>query len=252
MLATQTDFARRPVSQLVTSNPSRARVFERYGIDYCCHGRQTLAQACEDGSLDLSAVERDLSECDRGPIDHPSSDWTAYPLSALAQHIVERHHEYLRRELPRLKGMLERVIEAHGAEHPELHEVEKVFHGLQAELSMHMMKEEHVLFPIVARLEAAATTGESVGAFHCGSVQNPIGVMEDEHEHAGQALARMRALTRGYVAPADACPTYIALLASLAELEADLHLHIHKENNVMFPRAAALEARLRDRSPVCL
>jgi regulator of cell morphogenesis and NO signaling len=227
-------------------------VLERFGIDYCCHGRQTLAQACEGKSLDLSAVERDLTECDRRPMDPPECDWTAYPLSALAQHIVERHHEYLRRELPRLKGLLDRVIAAHGAGHPELHEVESVFAGLQAELTLHMMKEEHVLFPIVARLEAAASTGGSVGAFHCGSVLNPIGVMEDEHEHAGQALAHMRSLTGGYSAPADACPTYIALLAGLAELEADLHLHIHKENNVMFPRAAALEARLRDKFPVCL
>ena len=250
MLATETEFARRPVSHLVTTNPARARVLERFGIDYCCHGRQTLAAACEAKSLDLSRVERDLGDCDRGPVHLPESDWTTYPLSALTQHIVERHHEYLRRELPRLKSLLERVIAAHAANHLELYDLQEVFRGLEAELTLHMMKEEHVLFPIVAQLEAAATTGGSVPAFHCGSVVNPIGVMEDEHEHAGQALAQMRALTNGYTAPPDACPTFTALLAGLAELEADLHLHIHKENNVMFPRAAALEARLREKTSV--
>jgi regulator of cell morphogenesis and NO signaling len=111
-----------------------------------------------------------------------------------------------------------------------------------------MMKEERVLFPLVAELETAAATNGRLPAFHCGSVNNPLDVMEDEHEHAGEALAKMRSLTQGYAPPPDACPTYVALLAGLAELEADLHLHIHKENNIMFPRAAKLEAQLHIRT----
>jgi regulator of cell morphogenesis and NO signaling len=247
MFAVEDDVDQLPVSQLVTSNPARARVLERFGIDYCCHGRQSLTEACNTKSLDIAEVRRTLAQCEAQAAGETEPDWSAVPLAELAKHIVDRHHVYLRRELPRLKGLLDKVIAAHGAGHPELDELKAVLQGLDAELTLHMMKEEHVLFPIVAQLEAAAATGGSVPAFHCGSVNNPIGVMEDEHEHAGRALAQMRSLTGGYVPPSDACPTYVALLAGLAELEADLHLHIHKENNIMFPRAAQLEARLKSR-----
>jgi regulator of cell morphogenesis and NO signaling len=250
MFAVEEDVDQLPVSQLVTSNPARARVLERFGIDYCCHGRQSLDEACKAKSLDIADVRRTLTECESQLASESEPDWTNVPLADLAKHIVDRHHVYLRRELPRLKELLDKVIAAHGAGHPELDELKRVLSGLEAELTLHMMKEEHVLFPIVAQLETALATGGAIPSFHCGSVNNPIGVMEDEHEHAGRALATMRSLTGGYAPPSGACPTYIALLAGLAELEADLHLHIHKENNIMFPRAAKLEARLQGKCAV--
>jgi regulator of cell morphogenesis and NO signaling len=163
----------------------------------------------------------------------------------LIERILGRHHNYLRVHLPQLDSMMARVVAAHSARHEELLSVREVFGGLQGELLTHMMKEERVLFPFIIELEQAAQDGRAAAEFHCGSVGNPIAVMEDEHASAGQALWLIRRLTDGYRPPGDACETYRALLAGLKELEADLHLHIHLENNVLFPRAAALESSMR-------
>lgn len=234
----------RPVGELVVENPNRSRVFEQFGIDYCCGGKQTLAAACAKAKVDLERVLALLDENDHALGDASEPDWATASLSELARHIVEQHHVYLRGELPRLAKLVFQVVSAHAERHPELREVGRVYAGLQAELSTHMMKEERVLFPIVEMMEAAAAKGEGMPPCHCGSVENPIAVMEHEHRDAGEALARMRSLTDGYTPPADGCPTYHALLDGLKRLEADLHVHIHKENNILFPRAAALERRL--------
>lgn len=234
------------VGALVVEKPHLARVFERLGIDYCCGGRQTLDEACSRAGVDADQLARLLDEAEASAAgqDRDEEDWAAAPLARLTRHIVERHHVYLRAELPRLAQLISKVVAAHGDKHPELAEVARTFDALHAELASHMMKEERVLFPIVETMEQAAESGQPLPAFHCGSVDNPIAVMEDEHQHAGDALARMRALTSGYTAPEDACPTYHALLGGLSQLESDLHLHIHKENNILFPRAAALERKL--------
>lgn len=234
----------RLVGELVVENPNRSRVFEQFGIDYCCGGRQTLAAACAKAKVDLERIAALLEENDRAGGEPSEPDWATASLSELARHIVAKHHVYLREELPRLAKLASQVIAAHADKHPELRDVGRVFAGLQAELSTHMMKEERVLFPIVDMMEAAAAKGEGMPLCHCGSVENPIAVMEHEHQDAGEALARMRALTNGYTPPADGCPTYHALLDGLKRLEADLHVHIHKENNILFPRAAALERQL--------
>jgi regulator of cell morphogenesis and NO signaling len=189
----------------------------------------------------LSDVQQRLSECDERPATaEAEADWTAAPLANLINHIVGIHHRYLRSELPRLQRLFERVVAAHAASHPELAEAQQVFAALHQELDSHMWKEEHVLFPWVVMLESRDTMQNHP----CGSVNNPIRVMEHEHRDAAEALERLRQLTSDYQAPRDACPTYQALLAGLLELEHDLHRHIHKENNILFPRAAALEAAL--------
>jgi regulator of cell morphogenesis and NO signaling len=237
--------ADRMIGELVVENPNRSRVFEQFGIDYCCGGRQTLSAACTKAKVDLDRVLALLEQNDRaGGNEATEPDWSVASLSELARHIVERHHVYLRGELPRLAKLVFQVVSAHADRHPELREVGRVFAGLQAELSTHMMKEERVLFPIVEMMEAAAAKSEGMPPCHCGSVGNPIRVMEHEHQDAGDALARMRSLTNGYAPPPDACPTYHALLDGLKRLESDLHVHIHKENNILFPRAAALEKQL--------
>lgn len=228
------------VGQLVAERPSRARVFQKFGIDFCCGGKRPLSEACAERGLEAQSVVEALEAADSAaPANEP--DWTTAPLTGLIANIVERHHVYLRNELPRLAGMAARVRDVHGPRHPELVELYEVYAGLKAELDMHMMKEERILFPLI---EAMETSGLDAG-FHCGSVQNPITVMEHEHDSAGHALEQLRALTGGYTPPPDACNTYRALLAGLAELESDLHEHIHKENNILFPRAAELEAELR-------
>jgi regulator of cell morphogenesis and NO signaling len=238
-----------PVGELVAADSRRARVFERLGIDYCCGGRTPLDQACRARGLDIRAVldELALDEAEATAADrrHESFDGKAATIAELIEHIVAVHHAYLLKELPRLSVLVDQVLAAHGIRHPELAEVRDVFRALKDELTWHMRKEEKVLFPIIAQLAEAAEQPE----FHCGSVTNPIRVMEHEHTDAASVLGRLRTLTGGYSPPADACTSYRALFDGLAELEADLHLHIHEENNVLFPRARAAEDALVGQGP---
>lgn len=225
------------VGQLVTQRPSRSRVFERYHLDYCCHGGTPLQEACAAKGVDLNAVLQALSEAEAQATDD-ETDWTARSLTDLADHIEQTHHLYLRDELPRLRRMVDRVTEVHGERHTWLPELQSTFHALQDELQQHMMKEEQILFPICRQLDSAS----GPTAFHCGTVRNPIAQMEHEHDNAGRALEAMRELSSGYTPPEDACNTFRALLDGLRELELDLHQHIHKENNILFPRAVEAEA----------
>lgn len=227
----------RTVGDWVTERPGRSRVFERFGLDYCCGGRRPLGEACADAGLDAAEVLAALRESDAAAGAEPQVDWSLATMSELVGHIVSVHHAYLRRKLPRLAQMNEKVAAAHGERHPEVSQCREVFSALSAELEAHMWKEEQMLFPMIEQLESAA----SLPHFHCGSLQNPIAVMEDEHDSAGRALRRLRDLTGGYTPPHDACNTYRAWLDGLAELEADLHEHIHKENDILFPRATRRE-----------
>lgn len=226
------------VGELVSGNPLRARVFEEYQIDYCCGGGQTLTAACAKRSLSpqeildaLDALDADLAA------RSDAVDWTKESLNALVEHLLNTHHVYLKTELPRLQQLADKVAHVHGANHPELAKVRSTYMQLVGELMPHLMKEEMILFPLIQRMEAA---GSGVGA-HCGSIDNPISVMLHEHDIAGELLAHLRELTNGYTPPVDACGSYLALYAGLADLEFDTHLHIHKENVLLFPRAQALE-----------
>jgi len=223
------------VADLVLEEPGRARVFERFGIDYCCGGKTPLSTACAERDLDLDAVLAALDEAAAG--DPGEADWTAASLAELCDHIVGQHHAYLSEELPRLRELAVKVARAHGDRHPELAEVEATFTAVADELEQHMAKEELVLFPACVALERG-----SGGGFAFGSVANPIAAMVHEHDEVGAGLARLRSLTRGYEPPADACNSYRSLLDRLETLELDTHRHVHEENNVLFPRALALEA----------
>lgn len=225
------------LGQLVAERPGRSRVFERWGLDYCCGGKKTLQTACEEQHLELKDLLADLKQNDIS-VPVPETDWRTAPLGVLADHIVATHHAYLREALPRLTFLTEKVRDAHGSRHPELIELAAIFAAFRVELENHAEKEEQILFPFIKQLEIPGTRP----AFHCGSVNNPIHVMEAEHEEAGTALAKMRTLTHDFTPPSDACNTYRAMLDALAELEADMHLHVHKENSILFPRASALEA----------
>lgn len=236
---TMLDMARTTVGQLVVEKPSRARVFEGLGIDYCCGGKKPLELACAEKGLSIDGVLEKLRVAEEPAA--AERDWSQATLSELADHIEATHHAYLRTELPRLDYLTQRVLNAHGSRHPELAALRDVFLAFQDELASHMMKEEHILFPLCRQLEAA----DGPTSFHCGSVANPIRVMVAEHDNAGAALARMRQLTGDYTAPEGACNTYRAMLASLEQLEADMHQHVHKENNILFPRAVEREAALR-------
>jgi regulator of cell morphogenesis and NO signaling len=189
----------------------------------------------------VAAVLRELEAAEVRDAQSDEFDGSGATMTELIDHIVSSHHDYLRRELPRLAALARKVEGAHAPRHRELHELREVFDALREELTFHMLKEEKILFPVIKRLEAAAELPE----LHCGSVINPILVMEHEHADAGAALARLRAVTCGYTPPADACATYRALFEGLAELEVDLHRHIHEENNILFPRARAAEDALQ-------
>ena len=233
------------VGQLVAERPSRARVFERFGIDYCCGGKIPLGEACREKQIDPQSVIAELRRSDERRA--PERDWAALGLTRLADHIEQAHHGYLRQELPRLDFLTQKVARAHGQNHPELLRVRDVFLGFKTEMLNHMEKEELVMFPMCRRLESGDLPdgGGMPGGAAAIGVDRPVDVLTHEHEHAGKALADMRRLTGGYAAPPDACNTYRALLDSLRELEADTHQHVHLENNVLFPAALAADAARR-------
>ena len=225
------------VGALVREKPSRSRVFDRFGIDFCCGGKVSLEQACAKRGVLLDQIIEAIGADDSRAPENNQVDVDSMTLSELCNHIEVTHHAYLRQELPRLDQMTEKVARVHGDKEPRLREIRAVFLELQAELVPHMKKEEQVLFPLVRKLEVSTARPE----FHCGSVNNPIHQMEHEHEHAGDALRRIRELANDFAPPEWACNTYRAMLDSLAGLEADMHQHILKENNVLFPRAIQLE-----------
>ena len=225
------------VGELVRQRPLYARVFEELKIDYCCGGKVPLAEACEKGGIDVEAVLEQINQCDTAAEHTVSIDPDALSLTELADHIEATHHAYLRKELPRLDWMTEKVARVHGEKDSRLSVVRDAFLALKAELEPHMMKEERILFPLVRELESS----KELPDFHCGSIANPIRQMEHEHDQAGNALTILRQSTDDYTPPDWACNTYRAMLASLEVLEADMHQHIHKENNVLFPKALEME-----------
>ena len=218
------------LADLVTADPSLARALERRGLDYCCGGTRTLEQACAAQDLDPDAVVEELVAAS-WPQPPPGEAWATMDAAELVDHIEATHHRYLWDELPRLTALMETVVGVHGQRHPELHDVARCLTELRTDLEPHLMKEERVLFPMIREL----ATATSPPTFHCGSIRNPIAVMMAEHDSAGDLLARLRRLTNDYQPPADACASYTALYLALDQLEADTHLHIHKENNVLYP-----------------
>ncbi|WP_337173494.1 iron-sulfur cluster repair di-iron protein [Paludisphaera sp.] len=232
--------ATRAVGELVAEKISRASVFDRFGLDYCCHGQVALDEACRRKGVAVGEVVAAIAADDAAPPAEDEPDYASMPLTELADRIVSTHHALLRRELPRLHELLSRVVNAHADRHPELREVATTYAAFREELDSHQSKEEQVLFPMIRELEAATSSP----SFHCGSVENPVRVMMHEHDSAGAAIARMRELTGDFATPPDGCTTYQALMAGLAAVEHDLHRHVHKENNILFPRAVALEASL--------
>jgi regulator of cell morphogenesis and NO signaling len=218
----------RTVGEIVAENPSQARVFQAFGIDFCCQGGRTLREACMLKDIGLEWVIEQLEASAAGKISPESNPALLAPVE-LIRHVVDTHHAYLRQELPRLQAMAERVAKVHGGHTPTLIEVFHTYCGMADELAGHMRKEEEILFPAIQALSAG---GPSVLP-----LDGPVSCMLQEHDDAGAALARMRELTNGFTPPPEACNTYRALFAGLAELEEDLHRHIHLENSVLFPQA---------------
>ena len=230
------------VREVAVENPAATRVLEKFGIDYCCGGNQGLEQACAVAGASLNQVLDALEmEEETARAAQQARDWKNALLSELVAHIKNAHHKYTREEIVRLTALLQKVCSVHGKNHPELLEVQVTFSGLAQELTTHMMKEDMVLFPYIVRMEESVIQKEPLLPAPFGTVANPVAMMEHEHDSAGSALGAIRKASSDFAAPADACVSYQTLYKALDAFEADLHQHIHLENNILFPRAIAME-----------
>jgi len=232
---------RRKLGEIVAEMPGAAEIFEKIQVDYCCGGNRTLKEACAARGLDLKEVVAQLEGAKQPAKKRRAPDWPAEPLSSLISHIVNNHHTYVREQLPRLEKLIAKVCSAHAERQPELLRIQKLFCYLNGELSQHLQKEERVLFPHIIDLDEAMRRNEPAPLACFDTVRSPIRMMALEHDHAGEALRAIRAASLDYQVPEQGCASYRALFEGLQAFESDLHQHIHLENNILFPRAIALE-----------
>lgn len=229
------------VRDIATENPGAVRVFEKYGIEYCCGGQVPLAEACAAKGVSVDDVIASLQAA-ADPSASGDKNWAKESLANLSTYIVNTHHAYVTREVPRLNGLAEKVVGRHGDTHEELLVIQSKLAELSEELIAHQGKEEVVLFPYIAKLERYAAGNGAKPRNGFGSITNPIAMMTKDHDFAGNLMAEIHKLSQDYTPPASACPTYRAFYEGLKEFEQDLHRHLGLENNILFPRAVALEA----------
>ncbi len=232
------------IGQIVADDYRTAAVFESYGIDFCCKGNRTIENACENKKINIGDVYRDLESLEKkGGGDN--IDYASWPADLLTDYIEKKHHRYVEERSPILNQYLDKLCKVHGDRHPELFEVAELFKQMSGNMAQHMKKEELVLFPFIRKMEKAKRTGTQLDTPHFGDVENPISMMEHEHDEEGKRFRKISALTNGYTPPSDGCNTYRVTFQMLDEYEKDLHLHIHLENNILFPAARRMEKELR-------
>ena len=222
--------------------PQATRVFESMKIDYCCGGDKPLGEACATAGVDVEKLVRMLEEA--GHVEVPGNgplDFQNASLTELIAYILDKHHVYTKEEMVRLESLIEKVVSAHGANHPELHGIGKLFQQLCDDLTPHMFKEEQILFPYIVEMEKARTQKSPAPFAPFGTVGNPIRMMMMEHETVGDILRELRQTSSNYTAPPDGCISYQTLYQALEAFEKDLHQHIHLENNILFPRAIEMD-----------
>ncbi|MBK7377059.1 MAG: iron-sulfur cluster repair di-iron protein [Chitinophagaceae bacterium] len=227
--------AEQTLASILSSNHQSVPVLEKYHLDFCCKGKRTLAEACTEKGLPVEAIAEELEnrmKAEQGKI-LPFGSMTA---EQLISYILIHHHFYVKQSMPTILSHLEKVAMKHGERFPYMTEVLYLFRSIQEEMTMHLHKEEVILFPRIKEIEAVSSIKQKRN-FTEGYIAGPIQVMETEHDHAGELLYRIRELTNGYTAPADACTTFKVSLAELKEFEEDLHRHVHLENNLLFPLA---------------
>lgn len=228
------------LGEIVAKDMHKAQIFKKYGIDFCCGGKKTVKEACADKGLDYTLIEKELQQATQVVAARPLpyNDWS---LDFLADYIVNTHHSYTKKVLPEIRGYAAKVARVHGDNHPELLEIYQLVEEVNEEMSTHMVKEEQVLFPYIKEIVASKNKTADSQYNALGSVRGPITMMEMEHEHTGNAMEQIRTLSNNYTLPEDACASYSLLFRMLEELEGDLHIHIHLENNILFPKALDLE-----------
>lgn len=237
------DLQLRTVADLVTENIKTAHVFKKYGIDFCCGGGVTIQKACEKANINYEELESDLLHVDNAVTG--GHNYNSWPIEFLTDHIINIHHAYVAENIPLLLQYSNRVVKVHGHHYTELHEINDLLTVVAGELSAHMKKEELILFPFIKKLVKAKSEGADIPDTHFGTVDNPIKMMEAEHEEAGEILRKIAKLSNNYTPPPGACNTYRAFFAKLDEFEQDLHQHIHLENNILFPKTLQLEKEMR-------
>jgi regulator of cell morphogenesis and NO signaling len=233
--------ATQTVREIAQTQPSSIRVFEQFGIEYCCGGRKQLAEACAAKDIDVETVIAALEAASRNG-NAEVKDWTKESLANLTEHIVATHHAYCKGELPRLCGLAAKVVNAHGGTNPELAVIRAKLAELAEELTDHLAEEEVAVFPMIVKLEGKKASGCVEPTESRTSIGNPLALLIEEHDSAGVLLAEIRSLSRNFIAPEYACTTYHAFFDGLRDFEHDLHRHVHLENNILFPRALGLEA----------
>ncbi len=227
------------VADVVSDNIKTADIFKKYGIDFCCGGGISIAKACEKKKVNLEELMNDLKSINSNL--KPSQDFNKWELDFLIDFIVNTHHAYVREAFQLLDDYTSKVAKVHGAHHPPVLEIERLYVLVKAELLQHMQKEEHILFPYIKQMVLAKKENIPLTASHFGTVRNPISLMQMEHENAGDILKEIATLSMNYTPPEWACNTFKALYAKLDEFEQDLHLHVHLENNILFPKAILVE-----------
>ncbi|RMF29307.1 MAG: iron-sulfur cluster repair di-iron protein [Bacteroidetes bacterium] len=238
-----TDLAHRTVAETVARDYRTAEIFRKYGIDFCCGGKRSIEEVCRSKGIEVERLLDELRQLQSGN-PQPDHDYQSWSPTFLADYIVQVHHNYVRSKLPMLRQYSEKVARVHGEANPETRLIAAYVQELEEEMTAHMQKEEMILFPYVRHLEQTRERGKRPFPPPFGTVQNPIRVMEQEHDHAGALMRKMRELSAGFRPPDHACNTYRVLYSLLEEFEKDLHKHVHLENNILFPKAIALEEEL--------
>ena len=231
------------IGELVARDYRTASVFKKYSIDFCCQGNRTIQEACEKKNIDTKKVLEDLVAMMEAKSES-TTDYQSWPLDLLADYIEKKHHRYVQEKTLEIQPYLDKICKVHGERHPELLEIKEEFNASAGELAAHMKKEELILFPFIRKMTKAKLENTKVDAAHFGIVKNPIQMMMNEHTVEGHRFMKIEELTNNYTPPQDACNTYRVSFALLKEFEQDLHLHIHLENNILFPKAIEIEKEL--------
>lgn len=232
------------IGKLVAEDYRTASVFKKFGIDFCCQGNRTIADACSAKQIDTVKVIHDLEFAIQHDENNPV-DYASWSLDLLLDYIEKKHHRYVEKTIVTLQPYLKKICKVHGENHSELFQINDLFNESARELTTHMKKEEFVLFPYVRKMVKAEEQGFKLDLPQFGNVQNPTEMMMNEHNTEGERFREISRLSDGYTPPRYACNTYLVAFALLKEFEADLHLHIHLENNILFPKVVELEGKLR-------
>ncbi|HMN32866.1 MAG: iron-sulfur cluster repair di-iron protein [Chitinophagaceae bacterium] len=230
------------IGEIVAKDYKAASVFKQYEIDFCCNGNKSLEEVCSHKNIPIEELKTNIQTA-LAQHGGDSTNYNSWPLDLLADYIEKKHHRYVNEKIPEIITYLDKIMQVHGDSHPELYEINKLFKESAGELSSHMKKEELILFPSIRKMVDAKQKGE-IEQFHFGSIQNPIKMMMHEHDNEGERFRKISTLCNQYTPPSDACNTYRVTLSLLKEFEEDLHLHIHLENNILFPKSVELEEQI--------